>query len=158
LTSTRSGRIAAVGGLPGEQLLRFPVRLNGLDVGRAVDLIIDPAHGRALGIDVLCRDDVHRFLPLAAAEVDDKEIRLSSPFALVDDTGFDFYRDRTSSLRSLKGRHVERRGRDLGELQDVLVSGEGKIEAFLVQSGDDSAEVPLDPEVSLDGNGRDGSG
>jgi hypothetical protein len=147
-----------VGGLPGEQLLRFPVRLNGLDVGRAVDLIIDPAHGRALGIDVLCRDEVHRFLPLAAAEVDDKEIRLSSPFALVDDTGFDFYRDRTSSLRSLKGRHVERRGRDLGELQDVLVSGEGKIEAFLVQSGDDSAEVPLDPEVSLDGNGRDGSG
>jgi hypothetical protein len=147
-----------VGGLPGEQLLRFPVRLNGLDVGRAVDLIIDPAHGRALGIDVLCRDEVHRFLPLAAAEVDDKEIRLSSPFALVDDTGFDFYRDRTSSLRSLKGRHVERRGRDLGELQDVLVSNEGEIEAFLVQSGDDSAEVPLDPEVSLDGIGRDGSG
>jgi hypothetical protein len=147
-----------VGGLPGEQLLRFPVRLNGLDVGRAVDLIIDPAHGRALGLDVLCRDEVHRFLPLAAAEVEDKEIRLSSPFALMDDTGFDFYRDRTSSLRSLKGRHVERRGRDLGELQDVLVSDEGEIEAFLVQAGDDSAEVPLGPEVSLDGVGRNGSG
>ena len=60
----------AVASLPAEQLLRFPVRLDGMDVGRAVDLIIDPAHARAVGLDVLCRDDVHRFLPLAAAEVD----------------------------------------------------------------------------------------
>ena len=95
--------MSTVVSLPAEQMLRLPVRLDGVDVGRAVDLILDPGHARALGLDVLCRDETHRFLPLAAADVDRGEIRLSSAFALVDDTGFEFYRGRTSSLRTLKG-------------------------------------------------------
>jgi hypothetical protein len=144
--------------LPAEQLLRFPVRLDGLDVGRAVDVILDPGQGRALGLDILCRDDVHRFLPLAAAVVDRAEIRLSSAFALVDDAAFEFYRGRTSSLRSLKGAHVARAGKDLGSLRDVVVSAEGAIEAFVVDSEHGTENVPVDPAISLDGNGRNGSG
>ncbi len=144
--------------LPAEELLRFPVRFDGIDVGRAVDLRLDPGQGRALGLDILCRDDVHRFLPLAAAEVDDKEIRLSSAFALVDDAGFEFYRGRTSSLRTLKGTHVARAGRDIGVLRDVVVSAEGEIEAFVVQSADGAERVPLGPGVSLGENGHNGGG
>lgn len=144
--------------LPAEQLLRFPVRLDGVDVGRAVDVILDPGHGRALGLDVLCRDDVHRFLPLAAAHVDLAEIRLSSAFALVDDSGFEFYRDRTSSLRTLKGSQVARGAEKLGALRDVVVSPEGDIEAFVVESADGAETVPAAPGVSLDGNGHNGSG
>jgi sporulation protein YlmC with PRC-barrel domain len=144
--------------LKAEQLLRYPVRLDGIDVGRAVDLILDPGQGRALGIDVLCRDEVHRFLPLAAAHVGEGEIRLTTEFALLDDAGFDFYRGRTSSLRRLKGTHVARRGRDLGELRDVVVSAGGDIEAFIVQSGEDATAVPVEPGVRLDGDGRNGSG
>ena len=144
--------------LAAEQLLRFPVRLGGMDVGRAVDLILDPAQGRALGLDVLCRDDAHRFLPLAAAEVVEQEIRLSSAFALVDDAEFEFYRGRTQSLRALRGAQVARGGRDIGALRDVVVSAQGAIEAFVVESADGTETVPVEPAISLDGKGRDGSG
>jgi hypothetical protein len=146
--------MAPVRALSAEQLLRFPVRLEGIDVGRAVDLILDPGQGRALGIDVLCRDDVHRFLPLAAAEVGGDEIRLTTAFALVDDASFEFYRGRTSSLRTLKGTHVARAGHDVGTLSDVLVSAGGEIEAFVVQADDGAERVPVGPSVRLDRNGH----
>jgi hypothetical protein len=143
-----------VPGLSAEQLLRFPVRLKGVDVGRAVDLILDPGHDRALGLDVLCKDEVHRFLPLAAADVEANVIELSSAFALVDDSGFEFYRRRTSSLRMLRGTHVARAGRDLGALRDVVVSSGGDIEAFVVQAEEGAEHVPVGPGVRLNGNGR----
>jgi sporulation protein YlmC with PRC-barrel domain len=143
--------------LSAEELLQFPVRLDSIDVGRAVDLIVDPVQKRALGLDVLCRDDVHRFLPLAAAEVRESEIRLTSPFALVDDDGFEFYRGRASSLRQLKGMQVARQGRDLGSIRDVVISPSGEIEAFVVAAGEDEVTVPVEPELSIDTNGRDGS-
>jgi hypothetical protein len=143
--------------LRAEQLLHFPVRLDGMDVGRAVDLILDPGHGRALGLDVLCRDDVHRFLPLAAAVVDGTEIRLSTPFALVDDAGFEFYRGRTTSLRTLKGSQVARSGEDLGALLDVVLSPQGEIEAFVVGSGDGARKVRVEPDISVVANAHNGS-
>jgi sporulation protein YlmC with PRC-barrel domain len=144
--------------LSAEELLQFPVRLDGIDVGRAVDLIVDPVQQRALGLDVLCGDDVHRFLPLAAAEVRESEIRVTSPFALVDKDGFEFYRGRASSLRQLKGRHVVRAGRDLGSIRDVVVSLTGEIEAFAVDTGQGRVTVPVDPRLSIPENGRNGSG
>jgi hypothetical protein len=143
--------------LSAEQLLRLPVRLAGIHVGHAVDLILDAQHGRALGLDVLCKDDLHRFLPLAAADVADGVIELSSPFALIDDAGFEFYRDRTSSLRMLKGRHVARGGNDLGAIRDVVVTPAGEIEAFVVETEHGTEQVPFGPEVLLDG-GADGNG
>ena len=51
-------------------LFRLPVKTNGIEIGRPVDLIVDPARNRALGFDVLCRDESHRFLPLTAAVFD----------------------------------------------------------------------------------------
>jgi sporulation protein YlmC with PRC-barrel domain len=75
----------------------------------------------------------------------------------VDDDGFEFYRGRASSLRQLKGMHVARRGRDLGSIRDVVVSASGEIQAFVVASGEDEVSVPVEPEVSIDGNGRNGS-
>lgn len=153
-----TGRIRAVPDrFSAEQLLRLPVRLAGIHVGHAVDLILDPSQGRALGLDVLCKDELHRFLPLAAADVTDDVIELSSPFALVDDAGFEFYRDRTSSLRMLKGRHVARLGNDLGALRDVVVTPAGEIEAFVVETERGVEHVPLGPGVLLDGK-IDGNG
>jgi hypothetical protein len=144
--------------LSAERLLRLPVRLDGLEVGHAVDLILDPAHGRALGFDVLCRDDLHRFLPLAAAQVGASDIRPSSAFALVDDAGFEFYRGRTSSLRALKGSQVARGGKEVGALLDVVVTPEGEIEAFVVSSADGTENILVEPGISLVANGHDGSG
>ena len=144
--------------LPAEQLLRLPVRLGGMGIGRAVDVILDPAQGRVLGLDILCRDDVNRFLPLAAAEVDEQEIRLSSAFALVDDAGFEFYHGRTSSLRTLRGTQVARAGAEIGTLRDVVVSPAGAIEAFVVESESGTTSVPVEPALSLDGSAGNGSG
>jgi uncharacterized protein YrrD len=145
-------------GLSAEQLLRLPVRLAGMHIGHAVDLILDPSQGRALGLDVLCRDEVHRFLPLAAADVADGVIELSSAFALVDDSGFEFYRDRTSSLRTLKGTHVAQAGTDLGRLRDVVMSAAGDIEAFVVEAEHGIERVAVEPGVRLadDANGNGG--
>jgi hypothetical protein len=144
--------------LSAEELLRFPVRLDGIDLGRAVDLIVDPLQNRALGLDVLCRDEVHRFLPLAAADVREHEIYVTSPFALMDRDGLEFYRGRASSLRQLKGMHVTRAGRNLGSIRDVVVARSGDLEAFVVDSGDDAVSVPADLALSIHENGRDGSG
>jgi hypothetical protein len=50
-----------------ERMLHLPVRVGDIELGRAVDLIVDPTDGRTLGLDVLCRDGSQRYLPLAAA-------------------------------------------------------------------------------------------
>ena len=54
------------------ELLRLPVRTRGIEIGRPVDVIVDPVRNRALGFDVLCRDEEHRFLPWTAAVIEDE--------------------------------------------------------------------------------------
>jgi len=82
-------------------LLRLPVRTNGIEIGRPVDLIVDPVLNRALGLDVLCRDESHRFLPLTAAVVDDAQITVESALMLLAEDQLAFYRTRGRSLREL---------------------------------------------------------
>ena len=69
----------------GEGTLRLPVRRHGIELGRPVDLIVDAPSGRALGFDVLCGDDVHRFLPVAAAQLGEEEIAVGSSLMLLED-------------------------------------------------------------------------
>jgi hypothetical protein len=87
--------------LPADDLLRLPVRTNGVEIGRPVDLIVDPARNRALGFDVICRDESHRFLPLTAAVFDTEQIVVESPLVLLEEDQLDFYRTRAKSLREL---------------------------------------------------------
>ena len=83
-------------------LLRLPVRTKGIEIGRPVDVIVDPARSRALGFDVLCRDESHRFLPLTAAVIAEDELGVDSPLMLLDEDQLDFYRRRGRSLRELE--------------------------------------------------------
>lgn len=46
-------------GLSADELLRLPVRLHGIRLGRPVDLILDTGSMRALGLDVRCGDELH---------------------------------------------------------------------------------------------------
>ena len=87
-----------------EQLLKLPVLVRGVKLGRAVDLIVAPGRGRALGFEVLCGDGAHRFLPFAVATVDQDAIRIDSPLVLLDFDQVGFYREQASSLRELNGR------------------------------------------------------
>jgi hypothetical protein len=113
-------------------LLVLPVRLHGIQIGRPVDLLLDLEERKAVGLDVLCGDDVHRFLPLSTAAVSDEEIVIRSPFVLLEEDQLAFYRQRAVELATLRGKSVERDGRHVGALEDVVVRAEGTVTALVV--------------------------
>jgi hypothetical protein len=98
------------------ELLRLPVRTRNIEIGRPVDVIVDPVHNRAVGFDVLCRDDEHRFLPWTAAVVDEKSISVESPIVMLAEEQLAFYRTRARSLRELL------------PLENVLIEPDGTLE------------------------------
>jgi hypothetical protein len=98
------------------ELLRLPVRTRNIEIGRPVDVIVDPVHNRAVGFDVLCRDDEHRFLPWTAAVVDETSISVESPIVMLAEEQLAFYRARARSLR------------ELVPLENVLIEPDGTLE------------------------------
>ena len=124
----------------GDELLGLPVRLHGVQLARPVDLLLDPNAHRAVGLDLLCGDEMHRFLPLQTAEVGNEEIRILSPFVLLEQRELEFYRSRTLALGRLRGQPVERHHRRIGVLQDVVVAEDGQLVAAIVEN----ERVPFD--------------
>jgi hypothetical protein len=116
----------------GDELLALPVRLHGIQLGRPVDLLLDRDAQRIVGFDVLCGDEVHRFLPLPTAAVGRGEIRILSPLVLLEQRELDFYRSRTLALSQLRDGVLERDGRQLGRLQDLVVAEDGRVVAAIV--------------------------
>ena len=98
------------------ELLRLPVRTRNIEIGRPVDVIVDPVHNRAVGFDVLCHDDEHRFLPWTAAVVDETSISVESPIVMLAEEQLAFYRARARSLR------------ELVPLENVLIEPDGTLE------------------------------
>jgi len=88
--------------LTGDDVLRRPVRVRGIELGRTVDLILDRGMGRVVGLEVRCGDGVHRFLPAAAAEPFPDRIVVRSSFALLDEGELDFYLRHGTSLTTLR--------------------------------------------------------
>jgi hypothetical protein len=127
----------------GDELLAMPLRLHGIQLGRPVDLLLDREARRVVGLDILCGDDVHRFLPLPTAAVGDKEIRILSPLVLLEERELDFYRSQTLALSRLRGGAVERNGRPVGQLRDVIVDEGGRLVAAIT----DEKRVPFEDGV-----------
>jgi hypothetical protein len=130
-----------MGARRGDDLLRLPVRLRGIQLGRPYELLIDLAAERAVGFEIVCGDEERRFLPLATATLRDDEIALGSALTLLEEGELAFYRDRASALSSLRGMQVERDGRPLGRLVDVLVGDGGTLAGALVEVGGAVEEV-----------------
>ena len=139
------------GGIPAEALLRRPVRVRGIKLGHPVDLVLDPAPLRAVGVEVLCGDDSVRFLPLAAARVHEDEIAVGSALMLLQEPDLSFYRRRGAMLSELRGRRVERHGSELGVLRDVVLDGSGAIAEVVVDGG---TRVPVEPSLRIVEPGR----
>jgi hypothetical protein len=118
--------------LTGAELLALPVRLHGIQLGRPVDLLLDRDTLRTVGLDVLCGDEAHRFLPLPTASVSDDEIAILSPLVLLEEDQLHFYRSKTFALSVLRGRLVQRKGRDLGALGDVVVDAAGQLVSVVI--------------------------
>jgi uncharacterized protein YrrD len=129
----------------GDELLALPVRLHGIQLGRPVDLLLDRDAQRIVGLDVLCGDEVHRFLPLPTAAVGREQIRILSPLVLLEQRELDFYRSRTLALSRLRDRVVERNGQQLGPLRDVVVAEDGRVVAAIV----DHKRIPFDAGLAF---------
>jgi hypothetical protein len=129
-----------MGGLTGEELLGRPVRFRGIELGRAVELLVDLDAGRALGFDVHCGDGSRRFLPLAATAIAPESLDVRSALLLVDDV--EAYRRKGRPLSSLRGVAVRRAGRTVAMLTDVVVGPDGAIEEVVAGNGE-STRVPL---------------
>ncbi len=132
-----------------EELLHLPVRLHGIQLGRPVDLIVDLEAERALGLDVLCGDEVHRFLPLAAARVGDDEITVTSALMLLEEAELGFYRSRASTLSSLRGGPLEQGGRAIGRLRDLVLGEGGTLAGVLVEEDGEVAALDLADGLAL---------
>jgi hypothetical protein len=116
--------------------------MHGIRLGRPVDLLLDRYGLRVLGFDVLSRDEVHRFLPLAAAELEREEIVVRSPLLLLDEGELAFYRTQGQTLRGLRGARVEQDGEPVGLLRDVAVGSGGVVTELLVESGGSERWAP----------------
>jgi hypothetical protein len=124
------------------ELLLLPVQLQGIRLGRPVDLLLDRNAWRALGFVVLCGDETRRFLPFAAADLHTNEIDVPSALLLLDDVAF--YQGRTRSLRGLLGGAVVSGRCELGELRDLLLAADGSAEALVVEQGGELHDVEPD--------------
>jgi hypothetical protein len=77
-------------------LLRLPVRMDGTELARPVDALVND-DGELVGLEIVCGDGSRRFLPAAAGEVLADEIRVGSALVFLDARELAWYRDRTTS-------------------------------------------------------------
>jgi uncharacterized protein YrrD len=131
-------------GLTGSQLLGLPVRLHGIELGRPVDLLLDHEGRRVVGIELVCGDQAHRFLPLAAASVADDQVVVDSAFTVIDDASF--YRKRGRTLATLRGVPVEHAGAVVGTFSDVVVGAHGAVDELVL---DGERRLPFDDATVL---------
>jgi hypothetical protein len=101
-------------GWAARELLELPVRMNGIQLGRPTELLLDANDDRALGFELACGDGAHRFLPFTVAEIHAGEINVRSALALIDEPDLDWYRRHARPLR------------DLG-LNDPWIDAEGRV-------------------------------
>lgn len=125
-------------------LLRRPVRLRGIRLGRPTDLLLDVEAMRVVGLEVVCGDDARRFLPLAAARVREDEIAVGSALLLLEGDDVGFYRRRGLSLAALRGRRVVLSGRPAGVLRDVGIAPDGRVTRLVVELPHGRAPVRVD--------------
>ena len=130
-------------------MLSLPLRLHGIELGRPVDVLLDRSGLRVVGLDVLCGDQVHRFLPLPTAAIGDDGLAIHSPLVLLEEDELAFYRKRTSSLAALRGHGVTRRRRAAGRLVDVVVAPDGTLDEVVVDDGGTEVPIPVDETIRL---------
>jgi hypothetical protein len=116
--------------------LQLPVRLRGIQLGRPVDILLDRDHWNVLGFVVLCGDESRRFLPLAAAQLQETELAVGSALLLLEDARF--YEERGVSYRSLLGTEIEG-----GALRDVWLLAAGAVTELEIEVDGVRTRVPV---------------
>src|SRR5262249_39551648 len=117
-----------------------------------VDVFLDATCRRVLGFTVIGRDETHRFLPFAAAQLESDSIEVRSALVLLDDV--DFYRERGCSLRSFPVRAADVGLDAPATVLDLLLDGRGEVRRVLLDA--DGDELVLDGGAIPDISGRYG--
>jgi hypothetical protein len=143
-----------VGGVSVESILGLPVRLHGIQLGRPVDLVLEPGTLRGVGLHVRCADGVDRFVPLPAVRIASGEIAVRSALMLLDEGNLAYYRARGRTFRALRGSSVSRGRRTVGELVDVVIAPDGTPVELVVDRGGTRERVPFGAEVRVLDGGR----
>jgi hypothetical protein len=141
-------------GLSAEALLRRPVRARGIKLGQPTDLVLDAERMHAVGLDVRCGDETHRFLPLGAARIGKDEITIGSALLLLEEADLSFYRRRGRTFSSLRGRPVRRGRTELGLLRDVVLGADGAVRELVLAGENGGRRVPADPSLRIGERGR----
>lgn len=116
-----------MGSLSAAALLRVPVRVHGVQLGRPTDLLVDVESWHVLGFVVRCGDEAVRFLPWAASQPSEAEIAVGSALLLLEDVVF--YEKRSVSFRSLLGGELPVGG----VLRDVLIGDRGAVSELEIE-------------------------
>ena len=115
----------------GGELMHLPVCVNGAELCRPIDLLVDLDRLRVVGLNVRCGQGARLFLPLAAAKLSREQINASSRLALLDESAY--YSEHGTSLRSLRGAAVDFSGRQVGTLDDIVLRANGDVTRVVVK-------------------------
>ena len=132
-----------------EQLLRAPVLLHGIQLGRPVDVVLDRDRRRALGLEIHCGDEARRFLPITVLRLGEAGIELASPLVLLEGRELTFYAERGSTLSGLRNAAVVDDGERIGTLADVELEPDGTIAEIVVSTESGRRRIAYGPGVVL---------
>jgi hypothetical protein len=134
------------GGLRASAVESRPVCYADIRLGVVVDVLLADGLRRVLGFDVLCGDRAHRYLPLAACEVEDAAVSVVSALVLMRQE-LEFYRERGRALTAVRGFPVRRGRRELGTLLDLVFAPGGELLEIVVETDEGQATVGAGPEL-----------
>ena len=123
------------------------VRYGDIRLGVVVDVLFDAEARTALGFEVRCGDETHRFLPLRASDTSGDEVLIDSPLLLVDGA---YYRAMSRAFATLRGGGVGEGRRGLGELADVVIGEDGTVISLVVATDGGEHEVPRTESLEVE--------
>ena len=133
------GSLHRTGALVGRAVMYRDIRL-----GVAVDALLDGLVRRLVGLDVLCGDGAHRFLPFPACDVLVTHLSVDSALVFFDGD-LDFYRAGGRPFSTLQGLPVRLSGLEVGTLADVVVASAGDVKRVVASTSSGDRELEPGP-------------
>jgi hypothetical protein len=127
------------GALVGRTVMYRDIRL-----GVVVDALFDALVRRLVGLDVLCGDGAHRFLPFPACDVLEKHIAVDSALVFLE-RDVDFYRTGGRPFSRLRRLPLRVSGLEVGPLRDVVVTSAGDVTRVVVSTMTGERELGAGP-------------
>src|SRR5688572_3822804 len=137
------GPLHRTGALVGRAVMYRDIRL-----GVAVDALLDGLVRRLVGLDILCGDGAHRFLPFPACDVVESHVAVDSALVFLE-RDLDFYRVGGRPFSTLQGLPVRLSGIEVGTLADVVVTPAGDVRHVVASTAGGDRELEPGPGLEV---------